>query len=100
MAARRRQRWKTFRRQAEGCAGWLATCIASLLLFAVNVTICKAVYEAFAGRWFPESRIQVKQAVLLVAPAVLLFLQWWLWDLAGEWLVNHFFGREQSDERS
>ncbi len=97
--AKYRKRWERYRRNAEGCVGWLLTCMMSLLLLAINVVVCRTIYERLEGIWW-EERIQVKQAVLLVAPAILLFVQWWLWDLMGEWLAGRFRHKERRDERA
>jgi hypothetical protein len=81
---RTRRHWGSRVRSAEGCTAWLATCVVSLILFAINVAICQDVYNVLQRLWWPRAEPQVKQAVLLVVPAVLLFLEVWIWELLAE----------------
>lgn len=78
-------KWKLSRRSPEGCTGWVATCIVSVLLFALNVAICQDIYDTLQTRWWPSAGPQVKQAVLLILPAALLFVEWWIWEVIGGW---------------
>ncbi|MBM4000426.1 MAG: hypothetical protein FJ297_12970 [Planctomycetes bacterium] len=78
MARRRR------RSSGEGCANWIATCIATIVLLWINVGIARGAYQVISAALGIGEVSRLEQAVVLSVPAVLLFVQWWLWELASD----------------
>ncbi len=84
---RRGRRVGWARSSGDGCISWLVTCVATLILLWFNVALvrlCFAVVAPMIGGSFKQPHVE--QAFVLALPAALLFLQWWCWEIAAEWL--------------
>lgn len=61
-----------------------ATIFVSVLLLAVNMGMVYLVFTSFQDQ-FPEIVVVYGgQAFLYTAPFMLLFLEWWLWDILSD----------------
>ena len=74
----------------EGCATWVFTCVLSLFFLFFNVALVRVLYQNIAVPLWPEvlRRPRVAQATAIVLPAILLFIEWWLVELAADWLFT------------
>jgi hypothetical protein len=90
----RRLRWGVTRhkaqRRSEGCGGWIFMCLLSLLFLFINVALVRVIYSNVALPLWPDMlrRPRVEQATIIVLPAALIFLQWWLLELLAEWTAK------------
>ena len=73
----------------EGCGYWLVASVASLLLLCVNLAIVQIAYQLLTPLWGDVlQKPRVAQATVLIAPALLIFIEWWLWEAFVEWLIR------------
>jgi len=88
--------WLPFRRRnskstprREGCGYWLATSVVSVLMLCVNLTIVQVAYETLTPLWSSMlDRPRVAQATVIIAPALMIFIEWWLWEAFVDWLIR------------
>ena len=73
----------------EGCGFWIISSIASLLMLCVNLAIVQVAYRMLTPLWTEVlQKPRVAQATVLIAPALLLFIEWWLWEALVEWFIR------------
>jgi hypothetical protein len=82
----------------DGCGNWFFSCLVSLLFLLLNIALTQAVYTAFSPV-APDvfRRTDVAQAVAILAPILLLLLEWWLVEFVADLLAMRH-GRK-ADER-
>lgn len=69
-------------RRRTGCGFLVASCIVSCVFLFLNVAIVTTIYPVLANSGPPLlQNDRVAQALLYAAPVLLVFVEWWLFDL-------------------
>jgi uncharacterized membrane protein YhdT len=72
----------------DGCGNWFFSCLISLLFLLLNIALTQAIYTMFSPV-APEvlQRTDVAQAIAILAPILLLLLEWWLVEFVADLLA-------------
>lgn len=70
-----------------GCGFLLFTVVLSCVLLTINGLIVTNAYYTIAVT-MPSGSIHPRlgQAIVFLGPVVLLFIEWWIFDVATDWL--------------
>jgi hypothetical protein len=55
----------------------------------MNVAVVQVAYEALTPLWVEMlGQPRVAQASVIIAPALLIFVEWWMWESLVDWLFR------------
>ncbi|MCH5378164.1 MAG: hypothetical protein JJ992_29765 [Planctomycetes bacterium] len=92
---------RKIRSRRDGCGFLTLTCLFTCFFLILNSAVVSRFYPQFSALWPSLLRQpRVVQMMMFVAPVVLIFFEWWLVDLAADFLspagqVRH--GDQQRD---
>jgi len=70
-----------------GCGYLLFTILISCVLLTINgLIVTNAYYTAAVGMPSGTIHPRLGQAIVFLGPVLLLFLEWWIFDVATDWL--------------
>jgi hypothetical protein len=72
----------------DGCGFLIATCLITCCFLVINALLVAALYTTLspvAPEMFRRARIA--QVILFAGPVLLVFVEWWLFDLVMDWLA-------------
>lgn len=70
-----------------GCGYLLFTLLLTCLLLFINSLIVRHTFFAITAPWQVGTiHPRIGQAIVFLAPLVLLLIEWWAFDVAGDWL--------------
>jgi len=89
------------RPRTEGCGYLVLTCFVTCFLLVLNSAVVSTFYPplAAAGPSFMR-HARVAQMFMYLGPVVLIFLEWWIVDLAVEAVTPVRPGRDDDDPPS
>ena len=70
-----------------GCGFLLVSALLTFILLGINALIVTNAYDA-SRQFLPDAIRQkaAEQAILFLGPVLLLFIEWWICDVAIDWL--------------
>ena len=70
-----------------GCGFLVVSAILTCILLGINALIVTNAYDA-SRQALPETlrHKEAEQAILFLGPVLLLFIEWWICDVAIDWL--------------
>ncbi|HZN33076.1 MAG TPA: hypothetical protein VFB80_04625 [Pirellulaceae bacterium] len=69
-----------------GCGFLLVSAALTCVMLAINGLIVTNLVAAYSPGPLPLENQRVAQAAVFLGPVVLLFVEWWIFDVALDWL--------------
>lgn len=69
-----------------GCGFLMVSAVLTCVMLAINGLIVTHLVQAYSPGPQPLQNQRVAQAAVFLGPVVLLFVEWWICDVALDWL--------------